>query len=284
MASQELPPLPMTNSWWPDDRAAASREQTCSSTPAFASKNFSFISALSRHLRSTDSRNCAEVNGAAVHAARLDCDQVAAVVVVRGAGAFGGHHGGAQRRLRRAFRPEGGALVRLLQSLEHLPADAHLGLARADVLHLEDALGIEVAELVAQLVTALGNDADAAPTPVGNGEHARDHLLRRHVAFARHGARVLILHFGAALLELAHGEQRAFEQVERLEAGDDDGHLVPRGDRLVFAPSHDGADVARPEESLHAVVSGDCRMPVMEGGTITCDTSSEKLRRPCALA
>ena len=44
--------------------------------------------------------------------------------------------------------PKAGQSVRLLQPLEHLAADADLGLARADVLHLEDAVGIVIAEFV----------------------------------------------------------------------------------------------------------------------------------------
>src|SRR5260370_26872818 len=63
MASQELPPLPMTYSLCPAASASASLRQTSSNAPAFASKNFSFMEALSWHLRRTDSLNCCEEIG-----------------------------------------------------------------------------------------------------------------------------------------------------------------------------------------------------------------------------
>src|SRR5262245_9010618 len=89
--------------------------------------------------------------------------QMRAVVVVSGAGAFGRNHRRPKRRLRRTLRAECGAIHRLLQPLQHLPADADLGLARADVFHLKTAIGVVIPEGVAELVAALGNDADAAP-------------------------------------------------------------------------------------------------------------------------
>ena len=79
-------------------------------------------------------------------------------------------------------------------------------------------------------------------------------LLRTHVAFARHGPRVLVFHFGAALLELPDGHAGCLPADPGLEAGDHDRHVVARGDRLVFAIAHDRAHVPRTEEALHAIV------------------------------
>ena len=50
--------------------------------------------------------------------------KMAAVSVIGGTRSFGRHHGGPQRRLRRAFPAERRAIVRLLQPLQDLAADA----------------------------------------------------------------------------------------------------------------------------------------------------------------
>ena len=100
--------------------------------PRWPRKNFSFISALSRHLRSTASLNCARRVAAMLgrhvrpspRAIRAVDADVPAVVVIGGAGAFGRNHGGAERRLRRALLAEGGTIERLLEPSQHLAADA----------------------------------------------------------------------------------------------------------------------------------------------------------------
>src|SRR5947209_736371 len=144
-ASHELPPFPITKSWWPETSDSATRLHTCSSMPALASKNFAFMSALSWHLRRTACLKSLEAMGD-ILARRPDGDQMTPVVVVGGARAFRRYHGGSQRRLRRALRPESGAIHRLLEALQHLSANADLGLARADVFDLRDAVGIVFAE------------------------------------------------------------------------------------------------------------------------------------------
>jgi hypothetical protein len=45
----------------------------------------------------------------------------------------------------------------------------------------------------------------------------------------------------------------AFQNIERLEAGDDDRHPIARRDRLVFLVAHDGADMARGKKALNPV-------------------------------
>src|SRR5205085_141385 len=122
---------------------------------------------------------------------------MAAIVVIGGARPFGGDHGGAQRRLGRTLLTEGWTFIRLLQAFEYLPADADLGLARADVLHLENPIGIEIAERVAEFIAALGNDADPAPASVCDIENLRDHFSGGNVALARDRAGVRVFHFRA---------------------------------------------------------------------------------------
>ena len=190
-ASQELPPLPMTNNWCPADSALANRLQTSSRTPAFASKKRSFISALSRHLRRTASlklrRACAAWLMPSLRAtpdAGRSCNRPRT-----------------RPRPRPSSRPAASAACTPCRTrgtgsassspFSTWPADADRRFLRADVLHLEDPLGVVIAELVAQLVAALRDDADAAPAPVRDVEHARDHLPRRHVAVDGHRARVL---------------------------------------------------------------------------------------------
>src|SRR5205085_8468942 len=133
--------------------------------------------------------------------------QVAPVIVISGASAFGRNHGGAQRCLRRALGAERRALVGFLQSLEDLAADADLRFARADVLHVKDAVRIVISEGVAQLVAALGNDSDTAPASVGDVKDPGDHLPCRYIALAGDGARILVFDDGASLFQLANGEQ-----------------------------------------------------------------------------
>ncbi len=176
-----------------------------------------------------------------------------AVGVVSGARAFGGNHRGAQRRLRRAGLSERGAVVRFLQAAKHLPADALAGFLRLDILHFEQPLGIVVAIFVAQLVSALGNDADAAPLAVADFEDLFDQLPRLQVSFPAHGPAVLVFHDRRARLELAHRHQHAFEHVHRLKTRDHDRHAIAAGDRLVFLVPHHRANMPRPKKALHAI-------------------------------
>ena len=69
------------------------------------------------------------LHAAGTHASSFDRHQMPAVVVIGRARAFGRNHRGAQRSLRRALRAERRTIVRLLQPLQHLAADANLRLA-----------------------------------------------------------------------------------------------------------------------------------------------------------
>ena len=83
-----------------------------------------------------------------------------------------------------------------------------------------------------------------------------DQLLCRQIALAIEYARVLILDRCTSFFQLLDRHQRSFEDIERLEAGDDDGDVVARADGIVLAVSHHSADVARTEEALHAIAGG----------------------------
>ena len=111
-----------------------------------------------------------------------------------------------------------------------------------------------------------------------------DERLGRPVARLGHDPRVLILDLRPALLELREAHVDALQEVERLEAGDDDRHAVAGGDREVLAVAHHGADVAGREESLHAARRATTRIASSAGGTSTCDTRRLKLPTPCCFA
>src|SRR5262249_45124062 len=175
---------------------------------------------------------------------------MASVLVVRRAGALSRDHRGAERMLRRARASERRAVGRLAETTQDRAADADLGLAGGDVLHLEQLLGVVCAVLVAHAVARLGNRADAAPLPVPDLEALGAAAPRRPLAVARHRTGILVLHFRPPLLELAHRHQDAIEQVHRLEARDDNRHAVALAERFVLPVPHDGADMARTEERL----------------------------------
>ena len=96
-------------------------------------------------------------------------------------------------------------------------------------------------------------------------------------------ARIGVLHFVCARLQLPDGAADSFQDVKGLESGDDDRNAVLLCQRRIFAGSHHAAHMPGREECLHAAV-GDSMMAAMAGGTRTCETSSEKLVIPCARA
>src|SRR5579871_649070 len=99
------------------------------------------------------------------------------------------------------------------------------------MLDLEDTLGIVSAKLGTQSVAALRDRANAAPFAVTHLEDILDQLFRRRVALLSDDPAVLVLHLGPAGFELLHATQDALEHIDRLEAGDDDRHLEPGGER-----------------------------------------------------
>ena len=105
----------------------------------------------------------------------------------------------------------------------------------------------------AQAQTARRNLADATPAPGHDVEDLADQALRFGVALATDRARVLILDVTAPLLELPNAHRDALQDVERLEPGHHDGHVVAARERLVLLEAHHGADVARGEKRLDAV-------------------------------
>src|SRR6185312_10654440 len=144
-------------------------------------------------------------------------------------------------------------VMRLLNALQDLSADADIRLARVDLFYVEQLLGIMLAEFPAQLVSAFGNRAYAAPLAVSDLKNTEDQLLRGLVAIAIEHAGILVFDFRPPRFKLPQRHQRALQNVQRLEAGDNDRDLEAGADRLVFPVSHNGTDVSRPQKSLHPV-------------------------------
>src|SRR5207237_9569060 len=109
-----------------------------------------------------------------------------AVVVVRGAGALGRDHAGADGGLRRARGAEHLALPGLEHALEHLAALACLGVGDADARHLEQQLGVERGVPVPHLERGVGDEAETAPLEVGAQLHGLADALSATV-FPFHG-------------------------------------------------------------------------------------------------
>src|SRR5690242_12105326 len=118
------------------------------------------------------------------------------VVVVGGAGAFARDHQRAERRLGSALIRERGALGRLAGAFEHFTRDTHGRLLDADFNDIEEALRVEVGELLAEAKAARGDGPDAAPPAVGDLEYPGEHATRGGIAIDRDRAGVAVLDFG----------------------------------------------------------------------------------------
>jgi len=118
------------------------------------------------------------------------------IPVIRRARAFARHHGRAERMLRGAARAEGRAFVRFDLSLQNQAAETLGGFVNMMVGQAEFFFGVERGVGVVQAEAALRNFADAAPLARHDLENLADKLLRRLVAFAAHGAGVLIFNLG----------------------------------------------------------------------------------------
>ncbi len=118
---------------------------------------------------------------------------------------------------------------------------------------VEDALGVVLAEFVAQPVAALRDCADAAPFAVADLEHLADQLLRDGVALA-----LTTRGYWFSTSCVPFSSWRTVISVpSRMSSGSKPVMTIGTRNcsrqRLVFVVAHDGADVARPEKSLHAV-------------------------------
>jgi hypothetical protein len=140
--------------------------------------------------------------------------------------------------------------------LQNESADALRRLARRLARKGVAQIGVMFLKTPAQLEAAGRNLAQAAPLPRGDLEYFRDPLLRRSIPFPANRAAVLVFDLVAAFFQLGCRHQNAFENVERLKAGDDDWDFVALRDGEIFLEAHDGADVACSQESLNHAIFG----------------------------
>ena len=189
---------------------------------AYFSKNFSFISTLSPHLRKILSRKlslslsiCPFIDQAVVMVHDRSShvfSKMPAVCVIRGARAFGGNHGRAERMLGSALLSKRRTIVRFLHAFEHQAADANLRLLCVDFFGLENSVGIVIAKFIAQFVAAFWNRTDAAPFAVAHFENFIHQILRDAVSVALNDSRILVFHLVRSGFELAHSHQNAFAE------------------------------------------------------------------------
>src|SRR3954447_690754 len=156
--------------------------------------------------------------------------------------------------LRRALRAERFALLRLSHAPQHRTADTQRSLFSAILGDTEALLRIKASEFRTQSQTALRDLPHAPPLARGHLKDFAYDLLRRHVAFPAHGARILVLDYGATFFELLYDHVHTLQYVEGLEASDNDRDAIFLDDRRVLVVAHDGANMAGGEESLHAVI------------------------------
>src|SRR5262245_1385808 len=128
--------------------------------------------------------------------------------------------------LGRAGAPEGGAVVRLLQATENLPAYAGGRLPCLQSTHFESMLGIVLAELVAQAKPALGDAADPPPLAIAHLERRPHQTLSGQIAGAGHDGGGMILEADVARLEGGDGTEDAVQEVVRLATVVHDGDAV----------------------------------------------------------
>src|SRR5713101_6433171 len=130
------------------------------------------------------------------------CLGMAAVVVIGGAGAFRRDHRSSQRILRRTANGECRAIRWLLQSLQHLRADALGRFIGSNQLQVKNPVGIVSRIFFPQLQTAARNHSDAPPFLVRDFKHFLHDLLCGKIPLVTHRAHVLVPDSGIALLQL----------------------------------------------------------------------------------
>ena len=89
--------------------------------------------------------------------------------------------------------------------------------------------GVEIGERAANAHGRIGQHAEAAPLErFAQFEYLGHQLLRLAVAVTVDGARKLVFHLGAPVVDLAYQHQDRLHDVERLETGDHHRLLVLR--------------------------------------------------------
>jgi hypothetical protein len=112
-------------------------------------------------------------------------------------------------------------------------------------------VGIESSVRLSQLETASRNFADPAPLSRHGFKYLGDQVLRRRIAVAPHGARILIFEFRTTLLELGHRHANSFQQIERLKARHHDRYAIAGDQVFILLATHHRTYMTRREEGLY---------------------------------
>ena len=152
----------------------------------------------------------------------------AAIAVIGGAGPFGRDHRRAQRTFRRAADAEGRALVRLLVALQTpSPAMHSAGSSAVMRLDAEAALGVELGDRPRGAPGRWRESRRSRATSAARPRRPRaTSASAARLPSGRTAAGVLVLDLGPARFELLDAHQHALQDVQRLEAGDHDRHVV----------------------------------------------------------
>ena len=155
--------------------------------------------------------------------------------------------------LRRALAAEQLALRRLQNALQHLAALRGFGIGDAHAGHVEALLGIPFCIVVADAQRRLRDEAQAAPFKIRPQLEDLGHCLERGaIALPRHNALVLVLNLRFAGFQLAQQHHDRLQQIQRLEAGDDDGLVLVDRDPFVGTAADDRRNVTGANEGIQA--------------------------------
>ncbi len=108
-----------------------------------------------------------------------------------------------------------------------------------------------MSELVTQTEISVGDLGDSTPVPADRPEDAPENRLRFPVAFLRHAAGIHVRHPGLALPDDPEQLDQTGEDVQRLETGNHDRHMVTRHERLEDSPAGNRRSVTGGKKSLH---------------------------------
>ena len=155
--------------------------------------------------------------------------------------------------LGRALPPERRTIMRLLQPLQHLTSDAERRLLSLDISHIKDSLCVIVGVFIVQRIATSRYLSYATPLPVCHFEHLGHQLLRRDISFSPHRTRILIFDVNPSLLKLLHSHVHTLQDVDRLEAGHNNRHVILRRNGDVFLIAHDSTDMSSSQKPLHKI-------------------------------
>src|ERR1051325_7838080 len=169
------------------------------------------------------------------------------VPIICRAGAFRGNHRRAERTLLRTLLSERRTLWRFLQALQNFTGDTKRRLLCENIFYFESFFRIELLELWAQAPTTLRDNTDAAPVAIYRLKYGSNCPLGGFVTLELDSALILILGNCLSRFELLHCREKTVQQINWLEASDDNWHTIFFGNRWILMKSHHRADVTRGE-------------------------------------